>query len=140
MTESLGVFLKNARLAAGLTQEQIAEIVDVNPVYISHIETGHRSPSWKLLLAYAQALKLNVTELLRRAGLISTDMMSLEGRISALVAEEPRLEVLFEAAREMLKNNPRGLEELINFAQWVMEKQARGEDPLEELLENERGR
>lgn len=39
-----------------LTQEKLAEIVGVNNVHISHIETGDRSASLDLVFAIADAL------------------------------------------------------------------------------------
>ena len=41
-----------------LTQEKLAEIVDVNNVHISHIETGDRSASLDLIFAIAEALNV----------------------------------------------------------------------------------
>lgn len=41
----LGLEIKQARLAANLSQEKLAELLDVDRTYISFLESGKRSPS-----------------------------------------------------------------------------------------------
>ncbi len=51
------------RLAAGLTQAELAAAVRVSRQTVNAIERGRRRPSLRLALAIAQALETEVTEL-----------------------------------------------------------------------------
>jgi transcriptional regulator with XRE-family HTH domain len=46
-----------------LTQEELAEKVDINPVYLGQIERGYRVPTVDVLLRIAKALKVRVRDL-----------------------------------------------------------------------------
>ena len=48
----------------GMTQQELASIAGINPVYLSQIETGKRSGSTKTLAALAKALNVTVDELI----------------------------------------------------------------------------
>jgi len=63
LRERFGRNTANHRTTAGLTQEQLAEIVDVTPVTISNIERGKKSPRFDLIQAIADALCIDPAEL-----------------------------------------------------------------------------
>lgn len=48
----------------GMTQQELASIAGINPVYLSQIETGKRSGSTKTLAALAKALDVTVDDLI----------------------------------------------------------------------------
>ena len=48
----------------GMTQQELASIAGINPVYLSQIETGKRSGSTKTLAALAKALNVTVDDLI----------------------------------------------------------------------------
>src|SRR3954463_4438928 len=48
-----GARVRALRDARGLTQEMIADRIDVSPKYVSQLECGQRSPSWETLVAIA---------------------------------------------------------------------------------------
>ena len=48
----------------GMTQQELAAIAGINPVYLSQIETGKRSGSTKTLTALARALDVTVDDLI----------------------------------------------------------------------------
>lgn len=52
----LGENIAFYRRRLGLTQEKLAEIVDVHNVHISHVETGDRAASLDLVFCIADAL------------------------------------------------------------------------------------
>jgi transcriptional regulator with XRE-family HTH domain len=62
--EPLGRNIAKHRKAAGLTQAQLAERVDVQPETISRIESG-KSPSLDLLAQISDVLELELHELFR---------------------------------------------------------------------------
>jgi transcriptional regulator with XRE-family HTH domain len=49
----LGVRIRALRDARGLTQEMMADRIEVTPKYVSQLELGQRSPSWETLVAIA---------------------------------------------------------------------------------------
>ena len=55
--------IKVYRKLRGMTQQQLAVTVDVNAVYLSHIETGKRTGSLKILAAIAYVLNVDLEDL-----------------------------------------------------------------------------
>ena len=53
---AFGQRVKEARLAANLTQEALAEITELHPTFISNVERGYRVPSVPTLLRLAAGL------------------------------------------------------------------------------------
>lgn len=48
--------MKAARRSAGLTQDQVADLIDFSPISLSKLETGASSPSFEVFVALALAL------------------------------------------------------------------------------------
>lgn len=63
MTE-IGRRIRSARNAAGYTIEQLAEITDISPSYMSMIERGNRMPSLDNFVALANALHVSADQLI----------------------------------------------------------------------------
>ncbi len=64
--EVFGRVLKEARNARGVTQEELASLIDYSRVQIGYLETGAREPSLEALLRLEPALNLEHGELTRR--------------------------------------------------------------------------
>jgi transcriptional regulator with XRE-family HTH domain len=58
-----GIELRNARATAKLTQQVLAERADIDPVFVSLLENGHRQPSLTVLLNLERVLGLDPGEL-----------------------------------------------------------------------------
>lgn len=124
MTEAeIGTLLRNLRVNAGFTQEQMAEGLDISQNYISQVERGERSPSWKLLVRYANAVGVSVVSILRKAGLLGESTQEIEDQIAELVAEVPEFSDLFDLAQEISRENPAKLSEIVRFTRWVLEEE-----------------
>lgn len=54
-----GERLKALRLAAGLTQEKLAEAVGMTVGNIGRLESGSRNPSWETVVRLAEALGIS---------------------------------------------------------------------------------
>lgn len=63
---SLGVELRKARQAAGLTQERLAFAAGLDRAYISQLENDHKSPTVDVLYLICDALGIAASELLAR--------------------------------------------------------------------------
>jgi transcriptional regulator with XRE-family HTH domain len=55
--------IKARRKSQGLTQESLAEKVDTASTYIAMIESGRRTPSFKMIERIAEVLKIEAPEL-----------------------------------------------------------------------------
>lgn len=63
--KGLGKNVAKYRKQTGLTQEKLADIVDVHRTYIGFIEQGKRNPSIYNLIKIARALDTTVSEILK---------------------------------------------------------------------------
>ena len=63
--ENIGRRIKEARTKCGLTQEQLAEKVDITIVYLSELERGIKLPSLTVFVSIAEALHVSTDALLR---------------------------------------------------------------------------
>lgn len=61
----IGETIRHHRKQAKLTQEKLAEKVDLNPKYLGEVERGEKIISIEALLRIAKALKVHVSDLLR---------------------------------------------------------------------------
>jgi transcriptional regulator with XRE-family HTH domain len=59
----LGEGIRRYRKLAGLTQEKLAEKVDLNPVYLGQIERGYKVPTVDVLLRIAKQLRVRLREI-----------------------------------------------------------------------------
>ena len=58
--KTIGTNIKNRRRELGITQEHIANELDVNPSHISNIECGRANPSLTALVKIANILQCSV--------------------------------------------------------------------------------
>lgn len=65
LAERLGHRIARQRRAAGLTQAELAERVDVQPETISRLETGKRAVSLERMALISESLDLELHELFR---------------------------------------------------------------------------
>ena len=63
----LGEVIRKHRLAAGLSQERLAELSGSHFTYISEIETGRVNPSVKVLRRISAALGVRTSQLVAEA-------------------------------------------------------------------------
>lgn len=62
-----GVALRDARLAAGFSQEELADRAGLHVSYVSQLERGLKSPSLDALASLASAMKMRASALVERA-------------------------------------------------------------------------
>jgi transcriptional regulator with XRE-family HTH domain len=65
--DKFGVEVKRRREEQGLSQEQLAELADIDRTYISMIERGKRNPTLEVAERIAVALDMKLSELIKRA-------------------------------------------------------------------------
>lgn len=64
LLKKFGLNVKFARMRKGLTQEQLAELMDINWTYIAKIETGKINMSLGKILELSKVLKIDINKLL----------------------------------------------------------------------------
>ena len=52
--------IRNERKDKRITQEELAEMLEVSPTHIKHIESGHRKPSIEILFEIAKILNISL--------------------------------------------------------------------------------
>lgn len=62
---SFGKRIKELRAKRGITQEDLADKIDVDRSYIGFLERGERNPTLTKILKIAKALKVSASELLK---------------------------------------------------------------------------
>lgn len=105
-SESLGRQLGQAisarRRARGLTQDDLAGLVDVDAETISRMERGASIPSLQRLLSLAAALGIGVGELLSEASALTGDRASRLGSALEKLSERDQI-LLLDFAALLLK-------------------------------------
>ena len=61
--KAIGKRIKIARIKADLTQERLAEMVEISPTHMSNIETGTTRVSLTAIVSLANALSVTVDDL-----------------------------------------------------------------------------
>ena len=61
----LGEVLSSRRRELGRPQREVADRAGMHPTYLSGLENGRRNPTWKMLRALAEALDLELSDLVR---------------------------------------------------------------------------
>lgn len=77
-SENLGIKLRELRKKAGMSQRQVASLVDINYTYLSKIEGGEiPPPSEKVIIKLALVLHADKDELITLAGKIPSDLSQI---------------------------------------------------------------
>ena len=81
----IGARIRAERMKQKISQEKLAEMVDVGTTHISHIETGNTKLSIKVFIAIINALNLSSDELLRNH--IHKAKYIFEGEIADIITD-----------------------------------------------------
>lgn len=60
----LGNTIRKHRIMCGMSQEELAEAVDITPTHLKHIESEHRKPSIEVLFRLVDILHISLDEIL----------------------------------------------------------------------------
>ena len=61
----IGNNIKQVRKKQGLTQTELAQKINVDPKYISRLETGNSTPSLPVVIKISEVLKTDISNFLR---------------------------------------------------------------------------
>ncbi len=68
IARAFGQRVREVRLEAGLTQEQLAERAELHPTFISNVERGYRVPTVPTMLRLARGLGVEAGRLVDGVG------------------------------------------------------------------------
>ena len=90
----LGEAIRTARMRKGLTQEALAELLNITPIHLKNLESARRKPSVPLLFEMMELLDFSVDALvfperasgglLRTAGLTPEEREALERLVDVM--------------------------------------------------------
>ena len=63
--KTLGLNIKFARMKKGISQEELAELVDTSRITISFIETAQQNPTILKIIDIAKVLDIDINELIK---------------------------------------------------------------------------
>ena len=87
---AIGTRIKAAREKAGMTQEDLAAVLEMSPTHISVIERGVKSPKLETFIKIANALKVSSDTLLQEVVAYSSDGVASE--LSVTISKLPKKE------------------------------------------------
>ena len=106
--KSIGKRIKIARIKADLTQERLAEMVEISPTHMSNIETGTTRVSLTAIVSLANALSVTVDDLLCDS--VVKSKVQFEKDIAGILADCDEYEIrmvkdMAQALKETLRRD-----------------------------------
>lgn len=103
---AFGQAVRRARMDRMISQERLAELANVTPTHIKHVESGHRKPSFELLAQLTELLCLDLNQ-------IFSDTTAKENEPEALIrvrhlleqCDEKQLKIVIALLKAMLFEN-----------------------------------
>ena len=86
----IGKRIQLVRKERGLTQEQLSQMVDLSPNYLSNVETGLKTPKLETLIEIMNALQCDANALL--ADVVDATTTEQSGHISKALSSLPMKE------------------------------------------------
>lgn len=104
LEKDIGRAIKKAREQAGLTQENLAELINISPTFLRHIETGRRLPSVTTLYHLALELNMSVDEIFFQRQISNQfTLINIEKNLSEYSIQELALiNLLIESVHKIL--------------------------------------
>lgn len=90
--QSIGKQIRICRRNADITQESLAEKINVSPPYISRIETGSASPSLQTLVDICNVLNTTIDNLMQNS--LSATQQQMSGRLNTLLSDCSAAEIM----------------------------------------------
>lgn len=104
--KAIGKRIKIARIKADLTQERLAEMVEISPTHMSNIETGTTRVSLTAIVSLANALSVTVDDLLCDS--VVKCKVPFEKDIAGILADCDEYEIrMVKDMAQALKETPR---------------------------------
>lgn len=101
--ELLGVRIKELRKQCGISQDQLAERIDIDPKHVSRIEVGRSYPSLDTLEKIAMALNVELKDFFEFFHRGNED--ALRGEIGEMIknVSKDKLEIIYKVVRAIAR-------------------------------------
>lgn len=101
--KTLGKRIQDYRKSKGLTQEQLSEIIKIDTISLSKIETGKNYPTAENLSKIAEVLGVEVYELFIEDNIKTNEELIFEinKEIEKLKKDNKKLHILYSAAKNL---------------------------------------
>ena len=100
----LGDTIRRARMDNKMTQEQLAEAINISPTHMKHIESEHRKPSVEVLFLLADVLNFSMDAMLMEKQSDEHAKRVNEMNLMMNKCTDVELDVFLAALREMMKH------------------------------------
>lgn len=98
----LGAALREARMEKNYTQEYLAELLNITPTHMKHIESGHRKPSIEVYFKMVEVLGFSTDNFLLAEAPIQTEAARRELTLLLTQCGPDQLMVLQATAQALL--------------------------------------
>lgn len=106
---SFSVIFKDLRMQAGLSQQELADVLKISRSAVSMYETGERQPNFELLELIADYFNVDMNYLLGQTSYTtSVQPYYLDPEVAAYaqeIYENPELRILMDASRDVSKED-----------------------------------
>ena len=99
----LGNTIRQTRIDNHMTQEQLAELVQITPTHLKHIESEHRKPSIEVLFNLASVLHFSLDALLINDETYEHAKRKKELDLLINSCTDQELDVFIAALRELIR-------------------------------------
>ena len=108
--KKIGNEIKKGRISKDLTQEQLAEQLNISSVHLSNIERGKTKMGLELIVAISKILQISLDELLYSENGLPNQKTVINKKISELLNDCTPCEIMtiydiIKVTKETLKNN-----------------------------------
>lgn len=99
----LGNQIREARTENRISQEQLAELVNITPAHLKHLESEHRKPSLEVLVSLMEVLHFSFDSLVFP---VPTEREKRNQEIELLLraCSDQQLEIILDVTRSLLKH------------------------------------
>ena len=99
----IGQRIKSIRVKSNLTQEKLAERMEINTKYLSSIERGKENPTLNTIICLAEALEVDIGDIF--SSLQNEDPAKRKSLINSLLKEanEEELKLAYKVLSAVLK-------------------------------------
>lgn len=101
-SKRLGTALRAARLEKNYTQEYLAELLNITPTHMKHIESGHRKPSIEVYFKMVEVLGFSTDSFLQENATDQTEITRREIAILLAQCDSSQLRVVQATTQALL--------------------------------------
>ena len=99
----LGNQIRESRIENQISQEQLAELVNITPTHLKHLESEHRKPSIEVLVSLMEVLHFSFDGLVFPVP-TERERRSQEIEILLKACSDQQLEIILDVTRSLLKH------------------------------------